>query len=94
MNTDRIAARVAHRWTMAFKYQPKEKKRSKVERLMKYIREETGLSKSMAEGIADSLVRSGRDIERLAEMKGWPIEDGVIDGPTGKLPVSEVRSRM
>lgn len=89
-----LAERVARRWLRAFRYVPKEKKKSKVERLWKYIRDETGLSKSTAEDIANALVRSGRDIEMLAFKKDWPIESGIITGPSGMLEVSEVRSRI
>ena len=91
---DPVARRVANRYLRAFKYVPKETKKSKVERLWKFIRQETGLSKSMAEAIANTLVRSGRDIETLAHMKGWPIEDGTITGPSGDLSLQEVRSRI
>ena len=89
---DRLAYRVARRWTMSFKYQPKEKKRSKVERLMKVLREQTGISRNMAEDIADAIVR-GRDTDSLARQKGWPVENGVINGPDGELSVSNLRSQ-
>jgi hypothetical protein len=90
-----LAERVARRYLLrAFRYVPKEKKKSKVERLSRYIRQGTGLSKTTAEGIADTLVRSGRDIEALAPMKGWPIEDGRIIGPTGNVSLAEVRGQI
>ena len=54
--SQRIAAR------FAFKYQPKEKKKSKVERLSKIIREKTGVGRSTAGDIADAIVR-GREVE-------------------------------
>jgi len=79
---------------VAFRYVPKEKKKAKVERLWKHIRQETGVSKAVAEAIANTLVRSGRNIETLAYQKGWPIEDGVIVGPSGRLGVQDVRSRV
>jgi len=88
-----VAKRVAERF--ALKFVPKETKESKVERLSKFIREKTGLSGSMAKSIADTLVRSGRDIEGLAAQKGWPIEDGIITGPDGKhVEVQEVRQQL
>lgn len=93
MNTDRLAERVAHRWVMAFKYKPKEKKKSKVERLTKDIRQETGISRAMAEDIADAVVRN-RDVDRLARQKQWPVEDGVIEGPGGTMTLDAVRSRV
>jgi len=89
-----LTERVARRWLRAFKYVPKEKKKNKVERLATYIRQETGLSKTMGEAIANVLVRSGRDVETLARMKGWPIENGTIRGPRGDLDLVDVRSRI
>lgn len=89
-----LAKRVARRYLRAFRYMPKEKKKNKVERLWKFIRDETGLSKSLAEAIADALVRSSRDIDMLALKKGWPIESNIITGPTGMLEVRDVRSRI
>jgi hypothetical protein len=89
-----LVERVARRYLRAFRYVPKETKKSKVERLWKFIRQETGLPKSTAEAIANNLVRSGRDIEALARMKDWPIEGGVIMGPTGNLDLVDVRSRI
>lgn len=83
-----IAARVANRF-MAFKFQHKETKQSKVERLTKVLREKTGLSRSMAENIVDAAVRN-REVERLAMQKNWPIEDGVITGPSGTMELQEL----
>jgi hypothetical protein len=74
---------------LAFKYDQKESKQSKVDRLTKRIREATGLSKGMAEGIADAFVR-GREVARLAIQKSWPIIQGVIEGPAGQLSLSEL----
>lgn len=74
--TRRVAAR------FAFKFEPKETKEHKAERLAKKIRDATGLSKSISEAIADAYVR-GREVARLAIQKGWPIEGNVIEGPSG-----------
>lgn len=82
---DPAARRVALRW--AFKYVPKEKKEHKVERIRDEIRERTGLSKGQSEAIADAYVR-GRDVERLALQKSWPIENGTITGPSGTIELS------
>jgi len=84
---DPLARRVALRW--AFKYVPKETKEHKVERVRDMIRERTGLSKGQSEAIADAYVR-GRDVERLALQKSWPLENGSITGPGGSLPISEL----
>lgn len=84
-----IAERVARRF--AFKYEPKESKQSKVDRLMRFIREHTGVSRGVSEDMADAIVRN-RDVLRLAIQKGWPIEDGAIVGPQGALDVAKVRS--
>lgn len=82
-----IAERVARRF--AFKYEPKEKKQTKVDRVMRFIRDETGLSRGLSEQIADAFVR-GREVERLAVQKGWPIENGVITGPQGSLELGKI----
>lgn len=87
-----IAERVARRFN-AFKFEPKEKKQSKVDRIMRVIREKTGVSRGVAEDIADALVR-GRDVPRLAIQKGWPIEEGSIIGPEGTLDVAELRATL
>jgi len=73
---------------MAFKYEPKETKQHKVERLSKAIREETGISRGQAEAIADAYIR-GREIERLAIQKGWPLADGIVTGPDGAFELSK-----
>lgn len=80
------AKRLAALYRESFKYEPKESKKSKVEKLMLRIREATGISKGLAEDIADAIVR-GREVLRLAIQKSWPIEDGQIVGPKGSLPV-------
>ena len=82
----KAAQRLAARYRQSFKYEPKESKKSKVEKLMHSIREATGISKGMAEDIADAIVR-GREVLRLAIQKGWPIEDGQITGPKGNMAV-------
>lgn len=84
---DPIARRVALRW--ALKYVPKETKQHKVERVMKLIRDKTGLSKGTSEAIADAYVR-GREVERLALQKNWPITNGIIQGPGGHLKLDEI----
>lgn len=86
-----IAERVARRF--AFKYEPKESKQNKVDRVMRFIREHTGVSRGVAEDIADAIVRN-RDVPRLALQKGWPMEDGEIVGPQGALDVAKVRSLL
>jgi hypothetical protein len=85
-NTDaRIALRVAYR------FQPKETKLTKVEKTKDLLAEKAGISKSLAEKIADAIVR-GRDVLRLAVQNGWPIdEDGLING---KLHLSEVTNAL
>lgn len=72
---------------VAFRYIPKEKKQTRVDRLMKVIRDATGVSKGMAEDIADAVVR-GRDLDALALQKSWPVEDGTLKGPSGELSLS------
>ena len=92
MNPDRaLARRVAARF--AFKYVPKEKKKAKVDRLTKVIREKTGIGRGTAEDIADAIVRN-RDVERLARQKSWPVEDGTIEGPKGQLTFQAVRDQV
>lgn len=88
---DPIVVRVAARY--AFRHQPRETKEHKVDRLKKIIRDATGLSGGMSEQIADAIVR-GREIDRLAIQKGWPIEDGVIEGDNGALEVSKIREMV
>lgn len=78
---------------LSFKYQPKEKKQSKVDRLSKMIREKTGISKSLSLDIAGAVVR-GRDVTRLTLQKGWPIDEDTIEGPKGKLAVSDLRETL
>lgn len=87
-----MARRVAARY--AFKYEPKEKKEHKVDRLKKEIADKTGVSKGLAEDIADALVR-GRDVLRLAIQKGWDQltevnGDPILEGPKGKLELASL----
>ena len=77
---DPLARRVALLW--AFKYEPKEKKQHKVDKLRALIHQNTGLSKNQSEAIADAFVR-GREVDRLAVQKSLPIQNGIIHGPTG-----------
>jgi len=87
-----MVTRVVRRF-MAFKYVPKEKKKAKVDRLTKVIREKTGVSRGTAEDIADAIVRN-RDVERLARQKSWPIEDGTIEGPKGQITIKAIRDQL
>jgi hypothetical protein len=84
---DPLARKVARRY--AFKYQHKEKKQHKVDRLLKTIRDATGISKGVATDIADAIVR-GREVERLAIQKGWPLQEGVLEGPNGTIELKEL----
>lgn len=88
---DPLATRIANRF--AFKYEPKESKQSKVDRIMRLIRDETGVSRGVATDIADAVVR-GRDVSGLAIQKGWPIVDDAIDGPQGTLGLSKLKSAL
>ncbi len=88
-----IVARVIQRYKEALKYVPKEKKKSKVERLSKMIREKTGLSSKQCDAIADAIVR-GRNLESLALQKNLPVEDGKIEGPKGDLTVNKVKAEV
>ncbi len=88
---DPLASRIAKRF--GFKYEPKESKQSKVDRLMRLIRDETGVSRGVATEIADAIVR-GRDVSGLTIQKGWPIEDNAVAGPQGTLDLSRLKSAM
>jgi hypothetical protein len=76
-------------YKVAFKFQPKETKSHKVDKMADNIKSITGISKTMSQAIADAIVR-GRDVARLALQKGWPIEDGVVNGPNGDWTVPTV----
>lgn len=78
---------------LSFKYQPKETKQHKAERVGERIREATGISKGTSYAIADAFVR-GRDVSALSVQKDWPIEQGVITGPKGNISVSELASLL
>jgi hypothetical protein len=89
---DRVSShRVVTRYLESFKYEPKESKKTKVERLMRTIWEATGLSKGMAEDIADAIIRK-RDLAALALQKGWPFDDGLLEGPKGSLDLVTINS--
>lgn len=80
-----IAFRVAARYMRAFKYGPKETKQHRVDKLADTIRDATGVSRGIAEAIADAIIR-GRDWLSLRFPKNWPIDDaGVLEGPRGTL---------
>lgn len=85
---DPLSPRVVRRY-LSFKYVPKETKEHKIEKVRDLIRQHTGLSKTQAEAIADAHVR-GREVERLALQKSWPIEHGSIHGPAGSLELSKL----
>jgi len=93
MSDSSTAERVITRCMVAFRFKQKEKKRSKVERLMKLIREKTGVGRAAAEDIADAIVRN-REIDRLALQKSWPVENGTIEGPDGSVSVEEIRGAL
>ena len=77
------SANIVHRFLQGFKYQPKETKQHKVEKLRDQIRNNTGLSKGQAEDIAEAILRK-RDLAALGLQKNWPVnEDGWIEGPKG-----------
>lgn len=82
-----LARRIALRW--AFKYVPKETKEHKVERVREILRDRTGISKTQAEAIADAFVR-GREVERLALQKQWPIDNGIVQGPKGNFALNDL----
>lgn len=89
---DPLAPQVLRRF-LAFKYEPKESKQHKVDRLMRLIREKTGIGRGVAEDLADAVIRN-RDLDRLAVQKNWPIQDGMIVGPQGTLSVDAVRAAL
>lgn len=89
---DPLAPRVASRY-VAFRYQPKETKEHKVDRLTKVLRDATGLSRGMSESIVDALVR-GREVERLAVQKGWPLDGDRITGPAGEMTLEQLMGHL
>ena len=105
MGMETIVARVVRRF-VALKYVPKEKKKSKVERISKFIREKTGLSNSLADKVADALM-GNRDILDLARQKGLPVKEeevevsdgefetkAMIKGPKGSVSVEDVKAKL
>lgn len=81
---DDAARRVAYKF--------KEKKQTKVDRLSKEIREATGVSRGVAEDIADAIVR-GRNLDALALQKNWPMNDeGKLEGPKGSLDLASLNA--
>lgn len=87
---DPIVFRVARRF-LGFKYEPKETKQHKVEKLQRAMRDATGLSGGMSEAIADAWVR-GREVDRLALQKNWPVENGVVEGPKGTFDLKTLNA--
>ncbi len=83
---DDTAERVAKKYS----YKQKETKEHRVDRLKKVLREATGLSGGVSEQIADAYVR-GREVERLALQKGWPVEDGVVTGDSGQYDLRDFK---
>jgi hypothetical protein len=68
---------------LSFKFEHKETKQHKVEKLRDAIREQTGVSKGQAEDIADAILRK-RDLAALGRQKSWPVNDeGQVEGPKG-----------
>jgi hypothetical protein len=87
-----LATQVMRRF-LSLKYVPKETKKSKAERLTRIIRNETGISKRHAESIADAIVR-GRDLDALAIQKGWPLEEGEVVGPKGRVSLAKIQEAL
>lgn len=83
-----IVSRVASRYS--FKYEDKETKSHKADRLAEFIRKATGVSKGVSSAIADAYVR-GREVARLAIQKGWPMDGETIEGPDGTLSLSKIQ---
>ena len=82
---DPLARRVALR----FRDQRGPSKKTRVRDLAKRIHDTTGVSGGVSAQIADAYVR-GRDVERLAHQKRWPVKDSVIEGPDGQLALSDL----
>lgn len=89
---DHLSEEVVRRF-QAFKHQPKESKKSKIDRLSKFIRGKSGVGIGVARDIADAVIRK-RDVERLARQKQWPVSDGHIEGSKGKLSFKEVEQQL
>jgi len=84
--TDPMVARVAKR----FQDIRQETKKTRMNRIVKRLREETGISREKAEDIADAVLRN-RDLDTLARQKSWPMYEGTVEGPRGSIPVMELR---
>ena len=87
-----LADKVVRRF-LAFKNQPKESKKSKIDRLAKFIRDKTGVGIGVAKDMADAVIRN-RDLDRLAHQKGWPASNGHIEGPKGNLSFKDVKQEL
>ena len=83
---DPLARKVALR----FRDQRGPSKKTRVRDLAHHIHETTGVSGGVSVQIADAFVR-GRDVERLAIGKRWPIQNGVIEGPDGNLALNALQ---
>lgn len=89
---EKASAESVVRRFLAFKYQPKESKKSKVEKLRVFLQKTTGISKTLAKEVADAAVR-GRDLPRLAVQKNWPVDEKqYLVGPQGKVSLSDLLS--
>jgi len=82
---DPLATRVALR----FRDQRGPSKQTRVRDLQTLIHDSTGVSRGVSGQIAEAFVR-GRDVERLAHQKGWPISDGVVEGPDGQMSLADL----
>jgi hypothetical protein len=77
---------------LSFRYQPKESKESKIDRLTHLITKVTGIGRRIAEDIADAIIRN-RNLLQLAVQKHWPMnEEGFVEGPHGALHINEIRA--
>jgi hypothetical protein len=92
MDAEKVVARFLEA-REAFRYEPKESKKSKVNRLMRLILSHTGIGRRVAEDIADAIIRN-RDLARLAIQKGWPLDRDIIEGPRGVFPVEAARAAI
>lgn len=85
---DPVARRVAKR----FRDMRGPGKGNLMDRVVDRIRQDTGLGRGTAEGIAKTLVRSGRDVLELAVQKGWPFDGKTLVGPRGSVELTELRA--
>lgn len=58
---------------------------------MRAILDHTGIARGVAEDIADAIIRN-RDLVRLAIQKGWPVFEGLIEGPRGTFPLLQAEN--